>query len=97
MDFGPDVEESLINRLDDNFPTLDMNPDFASLSQKTQILIARKRLWLLLRDFDQENRKILLNEEGNGFLSIFVDQTTFNFQYNDVEETYIEKWEKRWA
>ena len=96
MDFGTGVEESLVNRLVDNFPTVQMNPDFASLSSQMQVLIARKRLWLLLRNFDEKNRKMLLNEEGYGLLSIFADQTTFNFEYNDEEKRYIEKWEDRW-
>ena len=70
-----------------------MSVDFMALSSKVQVLIARKRMWLLLRNFDKESRKILLNEEDCGFLSIFEDQSVFDFEYNNTEESYMRKFQ----
>ena len=90
MNFGQSVDESLINALHENLPILRMSSTFISLSCKMKILVVRKRLWLLLREFYEENRKLLLNEEGFGFLSIFEGQKVFNFKCNEIEKHYIE-------
>ena len=90
MNFGQSVNESLINELHENFPILQTSTRFMSLSSQMQILIARKRLWLLLRFMKEDNREVLLNEEGYGFLSIFEGQKVFNFKYNGMEKHYIE-------
>ena len=91
MDFGPSVVDHLINAIRENFPSLHMSLGFMSLSSKMQILIARKRLWLLLRNFNENERRILLNKEDCGFLSIFEGQKVFNFEYNNAEKYYLEK------
>ena len=92
MNFGPC--DKLINTIKDDFPSIHMSVDFMALSSKVQVMIARKRMWLLLRGFDKESRKMLLNEEDCGFLSIFEDQSVFDFEYNDTEEIYIRKFRK---
>ena len=85
MNFGGAFNEAFINRIKDSFIKIHMRADFMSLSRKTQITIARKRLWFLLRSFEDDDRSALLNEEGCGFLSIFEEQTVCDFQCNNVE------------
>ena len=93
MDFGSINDVKLINSLHDNFHSLQTSTDFPLLSRQKQILIARKRLWLLLRHLDEEDRNLILNEEQRGFLSVFEDQTVFKFKYNSSEEDYIRKYQ----
>ena len=94
MDFGVSFDESLINGLKEPFPSIQMCPEFMSLSRRMQILIARKRLWLLLRGFDLIPQYITINLERLGFLSIFEEQPVFNFEFNSFEKEYIEQSEK---
>ena len=85
----------LINSLHDNFHSLQTCSDFPLLSCQKQILIARKRLWLLLRHFGDKDRNSILNEGHIGFLSIFEEQTVCNFQYNRYEEDYIRRFQEK--
>ena len=95
MNFGGAFNEAFINRIKDSFIKIHMRADFMSLSRKTQITIARKRLWFLLRILDQNGLNLILNEEDCGFLSIFEGQTVCDFKYNDTEQAYIERCQKR--
>ena len=94
MDFGASFDKALINGFHDSFISIHMCADFMLLSRKTQIMIARKRLWLLLRSFEDDDRSLVLNEEGCGILSINEEQTVCDFKYNRIEEKYIERREK---
>ena len=95
MNFGEEVKRTLINEVQDVFPSLQMHPEFSLLSPKTQVLIARKRLWSLLRGFNAKDRSVLLNEIGYGFVTIFEGQSAFEFEYNNSEERYIKSQEAR--
>ena len=90
MEFGASFDEVLINCLNDSFISIHMCADFMSLSRKMQVMIARKRLWLLLRSFEGDDRIAILNEEDCGLLSIFEEQTAFNFKYNNIEQGLTE-------
>jgi len=92
MNFDPcDV---LVNSIEDNFLDIHMSKDFMELSSKMQVLIARKRMWLLLRNSEEKKRKMLFNEEDCGFLSIFDDQFVFDFRFNGSEKEYIKQFKK---
>ena len=86
MGFGSSFDEVLINAFSDSFISIHMCPDFMSLSRKMQVMIARKRLWFLLRSFDDDDRSLILNEEDCGFLSIFEEQSVCNFKCNNIEQ-----------
>ncbi|XP_066928540.1 uncharacterized protein [Clytia hemisphaerica] len=92
MNFDPC--EVLVNSIEDNFLDIHMSKDFMELSSKMQVLIARKRMWLLLRNSDEKKRKMLFNEEDCGFLSIFDDQSVFDFKFNGSEKEYIKQFKK---
>ena len=91
MNFGLDIDTELINSFEDNFHTIQMCSEFQNLSLKMQILIARKRLWLLMRNLKPTDSSVLLNDENYGLLSIFEEQSVFNFKFNCEEEDYIER------
>ena len=95
MDFGPVNDELLVNSLHDDFHSLQTSSEFSPLTRHKKILIARKRLWLLLRHFKDVDRNLILNEEDQGFLSIFEEQTVFKFQYHKTENAYIEKFREK--
>ena len=90
MNFDQSIKAILINEVSDDFLSFHMSSDFMSLSKNTQVLIARKRLWLLLRKIEKENRTMILNEKDCGLLFIFEDQSVFKFKLNDLEKGYIE-------
>ena len=94
MDFGASFDEALVNELKDPFPSIQMCPEFMSLSRKMQILIARKRLWLLLRGLNLTTLHFILNMEETGLLSIFEEQLEFDFEYNATEKEIIERCQK---
>ena len=94
INFDQSVNTNLINTISDDFLSLHMSLDFMSLCKNTQILIARKRLWLLLRKIQTENRTMILDEKDCGFLSIFEDQSVFKFKLNNQEKNYIEECQK---
>ena len=94
MDFGTVNDAPLVNSLHDNFHSLQTCSEFSSLSHNKKILIARKRLWLLLRHLGDEDRNLILNEEDIGFLSIFEEQTVCDFEYNSSEDEYITKYQE---
>ena len=89
MAFGAAFDEVLINGFRDSFISIHTCLDFMSLSRKTQITIARKRLWFLLRSFEDDDRSLILNEKGCGFLSIFEEQAVVGFEYNYTEQKCI--------
>ena len=95
MDFGPVNDVVLVNSLHEDFHSLQTCSEFSSLTRHKKILIARKRLWLLLRHFKDEDRNLILNEKDHGFLSIFEEQTVFKFQYHKTENAYIEKFREK--
>ena len=72
MEFDEPFILKLINTISDNFIDLHMSSEFMALSKETVIMIARKRLWLLLRNVDE--KALILNKKECGLLSIFDHQ-----------------------
>ena len=64
------AEINLVNQLDKSFIFVQMYPEFSSLDTKTKILVARKRLWFLMKFLDDETKDLLLNNESAGLLSV---------------------------
>eukprot|EP00111_Clytia_hemisphaerica_P000482 TCONS_00001385-protein len=93
--FDESNDTLLVNSLSCGFHSLQTCLEFSVLSRHKQVLIARKRLWLLLRHFFDKYRDLILNEEGFGFLSLFEEQTVFDFQYNKTECAYIKEFQEK--
>ena len=62
MEFKKDVVNNLVKQISDYFPKIQCSPSFTSISRKSQMVIARKRLNYLMEyiSISQDIRKTLL-------------------------------------
>ena len=78
------AEINLVNQLDKSFIFVQMYPEFSSLDTKTKILVARKRLWFLMKFLDDEKKDLLLNNESAGLLSVLTNYNQKPIQFHDM-------------
>ena len=73
------AEHRLVNQIKENFLKLQMYQEFTWLNIRTKVLLARKRLWTLLKDFQE--RPYLLNTQNVGLLSLLADYEQMEFSF----------------
>ena len=79
-----EAELNLVKQLDKSFIFVQMYPEFSSLDTKTKILVARKRLWFLMKFLDDETKRLLLNNESAGLLSVLTNYNQKPIQFHDM-------------
>ncbi|XP_066920121.1 uncharacterized protein [Clytia hemisphaerica] len=82
------AEQRLVNKIDDKFPRLQVHQEFTWLNTRAKVLLARKRLWNLLKNFQE--RSYLLNKSNVGLLSVLQTYEQTEFEFND-EDSNVSK------
>ena len=80
MNFGHTAEEAIIDLINEPFQNVHMELEFVRLSQRIQILIARKLLWKVYKEnFDPKRNVLVLSSViDHSILLIFDDHQQKN-------------------